>query len=568
MARTYPSRGGIQAGGLAYYEALLDNPNVQRGLAVIRATEGTAKSRTPYNMAFGMRPIGDLSWHPGKSYKFTQTNGKANRTTAAGAYQFLKGTWNSVAKQLGLKSFNAKNQDIAALALIDRRGGLGPLVKGDVRGFVKAVGPEWASLPTAPDAYSQPKVGWGKVERAWNGYGWDLPQTAPTPNPKQTPGAPVAQQYAEYAQSRRFAPAQPVSPPLNNAPTRTAPPLSPVDRGPALSPARTPAASPVPVSRNYPQLGGTRMALAPTPGDRLAPAPASRLGPAASPRLVGTTPGETQPIAASHYTLGGPVSLPPDRPMPGGPIAGSLPQQQPAPPLSAPQTVNAPPPVYQTPAPLNPAQAAVDAAPYSAPEPSVPRGSQAAYDFYNGMNDQAVASTGEALNRDPYGRTYITNKYGVTTGTDARGNSFRASSIPGPLGDNPQQDKPSILGADWQDMGQKARPILGGAIGGGLGGLLGPAGAALGGLLGKELSKPGGGRVGDFIRGTRTIDTSLVPGFGDTARFARAQGGLAFPNAPSGGGGTQKYSDRDYSRMEKVSPKAARDIKSGKSGLY
>ena len=557
MARTYPSRGGIQAGSLSYYEALLDNPNVQRGLAVIRTTEGTAKSREPYNMAFGMRRIGDLSWHPGKSYKFTQTNGKANRTTAAGAYQFLKGTWNGVAKQLGLKSFNAKNQDIAALALIDRRGGLEPLVKGDVRGFVNAVGPEWASLPSAPDAYSQPRVGWSKVEKAWNGHGWELPATAPTPNPKQTPGAPVGQQYAEYAQSRRFAPIDPV------ARTQTAP-ISPVERGAPLSPALTPAAAPVPVSRNYPTLGGTRTAISPTPGDRLAPAPVSRLGPAAAPRLQPNP--EPEPVQASNFTLGNPGMGLADQYATYG--AGKLGMPTPAPPLSPPTVVNPPPQIFDlpVPAPYNPLQAAIDSAP--GPQPNVPRGSQAAYDFYNGQNDQAFASTGEALNRDRHGNTYITNKFGVTTGTGPLGNSFRASSIPGPIGDQ-QQANGGILGADWDKIGQKAKPALGGALGAGLGGLLGPVGATLGGAIGRELAKPGGGRVGDFLRDTRTVDTSKVPGTGSTSRFARPQSGGPFPAAPKGGGlGATKYSSRDYDRMEKMSPQATKTIREGGGGLY
>lgn len=599
MARTYPSRGGIQAGSLSYYEALLDNPNVQRGLAVIRTTEGTAKSREPYNMAFGMRRIGDLSWHPGKSYKFTQTNGKANRTTAAGAYQFLKGTWNGVAKQLGLKSFNAKNQDIAALALIDRRGGLEPLVKGDVRGFVNAVGPEWASLPSAPDAYSQPRVGWSKVEKAWNGHGWELPATAPTPNPKQTPGAPVGQQYAEYAQSRRFAPIDPV------ARTQTAP-ISPVERGAPLSPALTPAAAPVPVSRNYPTLGGTRTAISPTPGDRLAPAPVSRLGPAFAPRLAGTevtapsfrgdtgapqgSPWATNPLTSTIATIAEAIGIGTPRGKPaapveasrytlGGPSPAALAEQYaaygagkiappPAPPLSPPQTVAAPPPVYQPPPPINPMQQAIDAAPYRAPEPDIPRGSQAAYDFYNGMNDQAFASTGEALNRDARGNTYITNKYGVTTGTDPRGNSFRASSIPGPL-DAENPGEVGIRKPDWEAVGARAKPMLGGAIGGGLGGLLGPVGGLLGSVLGKELAKPGGGKIGDFVRGTKTVNTSLVQGFGNSTRFAKPQSGLAFPDAPGGGAkSAPKYSDNDYERMSKVSPKATKDIKAGRGGLY
>ena len=43
-------------------------------------------------------------------------------TTAAGRYQFLKGTWDGAARQYGLKDFSPQNQDIAALALMAQNG--------------------------------------------------------------------------------------------------------------------------------------------------------------------------------------------------------------------------------------------------------------------------------------------------------------------------------------------------------------------------------------------------------------------------------------------------------------
>ncbi|WP_206687240.1 hypothetical protein, partial [Streptococcus pseudopneumoniae] len=76
-------------------------------------------------------------------------------------------------------------------------------------------------------------------------------------------------------------------------------------------------------------------------------------------------------------------------------------------------------------------------------------------------------------------------------------------------------------------------------------------------------------KIGDFVRGTKTVNTSLVQGFGNSTRFAKPQGGLAFPDAPGGGAkNAPKYSDNDYSRMSKVSPKAAKDIKAGRGGLF
>lgn len=389
-----------------------------------------------------------------------------------------------------------------------------------------------------------------RIDRAGPGSYKPIPANGPIPTPR-----PTGNPYQDYANTRNYAPVSPTPRP------QTAP-ISPVERAPLLAASRIPAAAPVPVSRNYPSLGGTRTALAPTPGDRLAPAPASRLGPAAAPRLQPNP--EPEPVQASNFTLGNPGMGLADQYATYG--AGKLGMPTPAPPLSPPTVVNPPPQIFDlpVPAPYNPLQAAIDSAP--GPQPNVPRGSQAAYDFYNGQNDQAFASTGEALNRDRHGNTYITNKYGVTTGTDQRGNSFRASSIPGPIGDQ-QQANGGILGADWDKIGQKAKPALGGALGAGLGGLLGPVGATLGGAIGRELAKPGGGRLGSLMRGEKSLNVTDASGFTQRMGFARPQGGLAFPNAPSGGI-RPDYSDRDYERMERISPKATRDIKSGKTGLF
>ena len=96
----------------AYYQSLLGNENVQRALATIRAAEGTQRYADPYATGFGGYQIDDMSWHPGVSRPFTGTTGRRQRTTAAGAYQFLNRTWNNVANALGLDDFSQENQDM------------------------------------------------------------------------------------------------------------------------------------------------------------------------------------------------------------------------------------------------------------------------------------------------------------------------------------------------------------------------------------------------------------------------------------------------------------------------
>lgn len=140
-------------------EKALSNPNVRKILDVIANAEGVKHG---YNTIFGNERSADLKTHPNVKKEFTQTNGKKNSTTAAGRYQFLKGTWDSVSKKYGLSDFSPKNQDLAAVALILGRGALGDVIKGDFTKAVGKLGGEWASLPSSP--YAQPKKSWKDIQ--------------------------------------------------------------------------------------------------------------------------------------------------------------------------------------------------------------------------------------------------------------------------------------------------------------------------------------------------------------------------------------------------------------------
>lgn len=140
-------------------EKALSNPNVRKMLDVIANAEGVKHG---YNTIFGNERSDDLKTHPNVKKEFTQTDGKKNSTTAAGRYQFLKGTWDSVSKKYGLSDFSPKNQDLAAVALILGRGALGDVMKGDFTKAVGKLGGEWASLPSSP--YAQPKKSWKDIQ--------------------------------------------------------------------------------------------------------------------------------------------------------------------------------------------------------------------------------------------------------------------------------------------------------------------------------------------------------------------------------------------------------------------
>ena len=124
-------------------------------LNTIRYAEGTWRdgSATGYHVLYGGAEFGDLSRHPEITVRHRYTS------AAAGAYQFLPGTWKEAASELRLRDFSPTSQDQAALYLVERRGALDDL---DARGLDRTVlaklAPEWASLPTAQGSshYGQP----------------------------------------------------------------------------------------------------------------------------------------------------------------------------------------------------------------------------------------------------------------------------------------------------------------------------------------------------------------------------------------------------------------------------
>lgn len=139
---------------------LMNNPNARKMLDLIAATEGV---KYGYNTLFGNQRIDDLSWHPSIKKPFTQTDGQVKYTTAAGRYQFLKDTWDGVARQYGLKDFSPQSQDLGAIALLAQNGALPYVLKGDFNTAIKKSGSTWASLPTSP--YAQNKRSWDFVNK-------------------------------------------------------------------------------------------------------------------------------------------------------------------------------------------------------------------------------------------------------------------------------------------------------------------------------------------------------------------------------------------------------------------
>ena len=130
-------------------EELLKSPEGRAFLQMIQASEGGR-----YNVAFGNKTFNSYSQHPNISTRFQTLekdgngNYKTDVSTAAGAYQILKPTWDAVAKKYGLKDFSPDSQDRAALYLALEKPGMYDAIKtGDVRKMVGLVNNIWTSLP-------------------------------------------------------------------------------------------------------------------------------------------------------------------------------------------------------------------------------------------------------------------------------------------------------------------------------------------------------------------------------------------------------------------------------------
>lgn len=142
--------------------ALQDN-NVQAFLRVIRHGE-SSQEPDAYYMHFGGELFDSFADHPRKAI----TKGQYT-STAAGAYQILRRTWDGVAVKWGLPDFSPINQDCAAVALIAGRGALTPLLEGDFDEAIHRCAQEWASLPGSP--YGQPTFSLEKAREVFQSYG-------------------------------------------------------------------------------------------------------------------------------------------------------------------------------------------------------------------------------------------------------------------------------------------------------------------------------------------------------------------------------------------------------------
>jgi len=152
-------------------QSYVSRPAIQNALRVIRFAEGTERGGPDsYRVMFGGGLAPDLKRHPDKVIK-----GNGYSSAAAGAYQFMPGTWSAQAQALGLSDFGPQSQDLAATRLMRNRlmsiGGLATLEKEGFSPRVSAaLAPEWASLPTesGKSYYGQPVKKLSDLQKVYN----------------------------------------------------------------------------------------------------------------------------------------------------------------------------------------------------------------------------------------------------------------------------------------------------------------------------------------------------------------------------------------------------------------
>jgi muramidase (phage lysozyme) len=129
--------------------------NVVAFLDMIAHAEGVERfsEHGGYDVLVGGKTFTSYTEHPRKPVWLPKYR---INSTAAGRYQFLWKTWNSLRNRLRLPDFGPASQDRAAIELLRETGALADIKKGWISSAVRKSRKTWASLPDA--GYGQREV--------------------------------------------------------------------------------------------------------------------------------------------------------------------------------------------------------------------------------------------------------------------------------------------------------------------------------------------------------------------------------------------------------------------------
>jgi lysozyme len=134
--------------------AKTDN-NVKAFLALIRKYEAAGR----YDVIYGGGKIADFSKHPNVKVPFSNpATGKADYSTAAGAYQINYPTWLTIQAAISLPDFSQNSQDTAAIILLNMRGVTPLIVAGNLDAALQKASGTWASLPYSTSGQAKTSI--------------------------------------------------------------------------------------------------------------------------------------------------------------------------------------------------------------------------------------------------------------------------------------------------------------------------------------------------------------------------------------------------------------------------
>lgn len=117
-----------------------------------------ASTESPdYNVMYGGSRFDDYSRHPGKYHRIQSGPNKGKKSSAAGRYQYLKGTWDEWSKKAGVNDFRPESQDkvfdMHSADVYKRKTGRDVLddiiaAGGVTPDILKPLARTWTSLPT------------------------------------------------------------------------------------------------------------------------------------------------------------------------------------------------------------------------------------------------------------------------------------------------------------------------------------------------------------------------------------------------------------------------------------